>query len=331
MPGRSVNFKGYRYGFNGKEKDQAGEFGSLTNYDYGFRIYNPGIGRFLSVDPLAPDYPWYTPYQFAGNMPLWAVDLDGLEPRISTVGEFVEGKGYTFGSDNVPLTVGYHLQNTPLPDPNKVVVSDPGTIRLKEPNFAGRLKNSLDNTLEDNPLGAGIGLFAYNIVDGAYVLGTKTLSDMKLMSGARHLNYDGVTPEGLYLSGVGTYSLLMMGAGSMADDLADDAVRQVKPAGNTSQVQLNRNAGNAFRDEIAGALEAEGRQVATEIYKKTPFGPRIIDIEVSNGGRVLGGIETKVGSSRYNPLQRIKDIWLDTNTPGGYPVQEVRRPPLKLN
>jgi hypothetical protein len=34
----------------------------------------------LSVDPLSPEYPWYTPYQFAGNMPIWAIDLDGLEP-----------------------------------------------------------------------------------------------------------------------------------------------------------------------------------------------------------------------------------------------------------
>jgi hypothetical protein len=32
------------------------------------------------VDPLAPDYPWYTPYQYAGNTPIQAIDLDGLEP-----------------------------------------------------------------------------------------------------------------------------------------------------------------------------------------------------------------------------------------------------------
>ena len=70
----------YRYGFNGKERDPASEWGQ-TSYDYGFRIYNPEIGKFMSVDPLAPDYPWYTPYQFAGNMPIWAIDLDGLEEK----------------------------------------------------------------------------------------------------------------------------------------------------------------------------------------------------------------------------------------------------------
>lgn len=36
------------------------------------------------MDPITKDYPWYTPYQFAGNMPIWAVDLDGLEEKKNT-------------------------------------------------------------------------------------------------------------------------------------------------------------------------------------------------------------------------------------------------------
>jgi hypothetical protein len=47
------------------------------------RIYDPRLGRFLSVDPLTQEYPYYTPYQFAGNKPIWAVDLDGAEELIS--------------------------------------------------------------------------------------------------------------------------------------------------------------------------------------------------------------------------------------------------------
>jgi RHS repeat-associated protein len=69
-------YKGeYRYGFNGKETDSETDL-----QDYGFRIYNPSYGKFLSVDPLHREYPFYTPYQFAGNMPICAADLDGLEP-----------------------------------------------------------------------------------------------------------------------------------------------------------------------------------------------------------------------------------------------------------
>lgn len=64
----------YRFGFNGKEND------SETNLqDYGMRIYNPNLGKFLSVDPLANKFPFYTPYQFASNTPVAAIDIDGLE------------------------------------------------------------------------------------------------------------------------------------------------------------------------------------------------------------------------------------------------------------
>jgi len=78
MPGRESSTDGYRYGFNGKEMDN--EVSGIGNqYDYGFRIYNPRLGKFLSVDPLSSSYPWYTPYQFAGNTPIHAIDLDGLE------------------------------------------------------------------------------------------------------------------------------------------------------------------------------------------------------------------------------------------------------------
>lgn len=65
---------GYRYGFNGKENDSE-----TATQDYGMRIYNPRIGRFLSVDPLSGKFPMLTPYQFASNRPIEGTDLDGLE------------------------------------------------------------------------------------------------------------------------------------------------------------------------------------------------------------------------------------------------------------
>jgi len=49
MRGRQFNEKNYRYGFNGKEKDKSFA-NSNTDYDYGFRIYAPSKGRFLSLD-----------------------------------------------------------------------------------------------------------------------------------------------------------------------------------------------------------------------------------------------------------------------------------------
>jgi RHS repeat-associated protein len=97
MPDR--NFAGtrsYRYGFNGKELDK--NMGG-NNYDYGFRIYNPQIGRFLSIDPLTKKFPYYSPYHFAGNTPIWANDIDGKEPNFTYKGNGIYGIGL-FSGDN---------------------------------------------------------------------------------------------------------------------------------------------------------------------------------------------------------------------------------------
>lgn len=83
MPGRKysqANVK-YRYGFNGKENDNEVK-GEGNQQDYGMRIYDPRLGRFLSEDPLTKTYPQLTPYQFAENSPILFIDLDGLEKAL---------------------------------------------------------------------------------------------------------------------------------------------------------------------------------------------------------------------------------------------------------
>lgn len=70
-------------------------------------------------------------------------------------------------------------------------------------------------------------------------------------------------------------------------------------------------------------MRAEGRIVETEVYKRTPFGKRYIDIDVWHNEVNLGGIETKVGGSRYLPLRKLIDAWLGANK---YPMQLVRKP-----
>ena len=78
QPGRKYEAaSAYRYGFNGKENDK--ETTGTSTYDYGFRIYSPALARFVSVDPYTKKYPWLTPYQYASNCPIWAIDIDGLE------------------------------------------------------------------------------------------------------------------------------------------------------------------------------------------------------------------------------------------------------------
>jgi len=86
MPGRSWNAQTpYRYGFNGKENDNEVK-GVGDQQDYGMRGYDPRVGRFLSVDPIANKYAELTPYQFASNSPISGIDRDGEEFDLS-IGE----------------------------------------------------------------------------------------------------------------------------------------------------------------------------------------------------------------------------------------------------
>jgi len=91
MRGRQFNEKNFRYGFNGKEKDN--EFGWQ---DYGERMYLQRIGRFPSPDPLIiykQKYPELSSYQFASNTPIQAIDLDGLEAFFSINGTKIRQLG----------------------------------------------------------------------------------------------------------------------------------------------------------------------------------------------------------------------------------------------
>lgn len=103
-----------------------------------------------------------------------------------------------------------------------------------------------------------------------------------------------------------------------ADEISDSTA-----LGRRNDVLHNKARGDAFRDEIADGLRKEGREVKKEVVKNTPFGPRRVDIEVSKDGKVLGGVETKAGGSRYTPDQRSKDEYLRRQN---YCVQLVRGP-----
>jgi RHS repeat-associated protein len=84
MPGRKYSSaNGYRYGFNGKENDKEVK-GDGNQQDYGMRIYDPRLGRFLSVDPLSEEYPWNSTYAYAENDVIRAIDIEGAEKYIKT-------------------------------------------------------------------------------------------------------------------------------------------------------------------------------------------------------------------------------------------------------
>lgn len=131
MPGRKYqapNSSKPRFGFNGKENDNeiSGEGNKL---DFGARIYDSRLGRWLSVDGYADKYPNFSPYSFSINSPLqykdangnWLVDKDGN--IIFTIGkvtyerkgnEIIESQLYYFYTNDGQAVeaVFYRLKGT---------------------------------------------------------------------------------------------------------------------------------------------------------------------------------------------------------------------------
>ena len=92
------------YLYNGKEFIESH---GLNTYDYGFRGYYSPIGRFTSIDPLAEQTPWMSPYAYAGNNFINAIDWMGLGGLTSGytssygwMAQDAEGNVVGWGEDN---------------------------------------------------------------------------------------------------------------------------------------------------------------------------------------------------------------------------------------
>lgn len=117
----------YRYGFNGKENDNSTGEGNL---DFGARIYDNRLGRWLGVDKFTDKYPNVSPYAFCINSPLqfkdangnWLIDKNGniIYTRGATVYEIIDNvvyeaeKFYFYTNDGQAVETLVYRGKTPV-------------------------------------------------------------------------------------------------------------------------------------------------------------------------------------------------------------------------
>jgi len=116
--------RSYRFGFNGQEKDND-LYGEGNAYAFEYRIHDPRLGRFLSVDPVSSTYPWNSPYAFAENDVLRFIDLEGLETP-STPSTVKSDGIYTTAIDNTNTAGIFDHTKEPVHSANKIPTATVG-------------------------------------------------------------------------------------------------------------------------------------------------------------------------------------------------------------
>lgn len=117
----------YKYKFNGFElQDELG----LNWYDYQARNYDPALGRWMNIDPLAETSRRYSPYTYCLNNPIYYIDPDGMQAddwiKNKKTGSFEWRKEVT-SSSNTPEGYSYVGK-----DNNSIVTNLFGTNNVKD-------------------------------------------------------------------------------------------------------------------------------------------------------------------------------------------------------
>ncbi len=162
----------YLFGFNGQHKDN--EIKNIGNsLDFGARIYDSRLGRFLSLDPEMELYPFWSPYSYAGNDPS-AVD-DGNRPKIKyTSANISNENGRTVITVKIDVTIDVAVVNAS----KKALSNSEGTMiaaKMQENAKQGLYRGGLDGATVDMYKKSGalkkpseVGLKSYDNVEFRY-------------------------------------------------------------------------------------------------------------------------------------------------------------------
>lgn len=233
MPGRqySNSSSSYRYGFNGKEKSNE-IYGEGNAYDFGARIQDPRLVRWLSTDPLQAKYPNESPYNFCLNSPIAFNDGDGRDAILITFPDYKIDPELKIGRWKAPKVGGLGHAGVLIID-NKTgratyyeygrYKTTDGTKGLVRKYDIGKIVFGKDGKATEESVNAAMGKISQKSGEGGRIKGAYVISDkfkeMKAYADQKYSETNSGNPQ--YDASRPPYSLLGNNCGTFAADVVN--------------------------------------------------------------------------------------------------------------
>ena len=241
----------YKYQYNGKElQDELG----LNLYDYDNRVYDPAIGRFLQIDPLAERGSRWSPYNYCFDNPMYFRDPDGMWPTLPSWNDVK--RTYNQAKSTVSSTY------------NQVKSTITNTYNETKTTVSKTYNEAKKTVVETTNIAVASTKEAIN-------KGQKFVKDNKeqLIGVANNIqkNGDTMTTTGLAAAAVGAVATAPVGGEGAAPGLAVAGAGEiVSLIGAGLEIAANALSGDYSNAAEAGASNAAGELVGIAIDKAIP-------------------------------------------------------------